>query len=463
MGVLLMMPTALPTTMGAVPTTMGAMPATMGAMGAMPAPMGCFGSMGHAMPMPLQMPTAEQSPVRLRSRSRSPITPRRGRRDDSREGRQSKPSREEDRGPTWDSHRHQSYRDEKHEGWSLPSREEEQRGYGESKEYRSGQASWGNWGRRTWVPKSSWKRKGSGKSKTQSWRNWTWRKPVTPEPQIEEIQSDGGDEPKPAALEQAAPKSAAKGKNRDLADLFSSEEDESEDVWATAKKSAEKDHDMITPWAQLAEEDHFMPIHPMKDSVSEIYSLIKDANMGAPQLVMRRLALCLVRAGLVPEKIGEQLQWEGKGFSALSVNVETPTHIQFIDLSRTSQNYYTFCHGTSWEGAVSILGEGIIRPANFEPGSLPNSAFYGQGAVGWMSDDNIKDCVRRSYASPKGQNDALILGTATTPSQHQYIKGGGNVLMQNHTRRSGAARSEEAWTFRSNYAKIQAIAIVWPA
>ena len=124
---------------------------------------------------------------------------------------------------------------------------------------------------------------------------------------------------------------------------------------------------MITPWAQLAEEDHFMPIHPMKDSVSEIYSLIKDANMGAPQLVLRRLALCLVRAGLVPEKIGEQLQWEGKGFSALSVNVETPTHIQFIDLSRTSQNYYTFCHGTSWEGAVSILGEGILALSRTAP------------------------------------------------------------------------------------------------
>ena len=80
-----------------------------------------------------------------------------------------------------------------------------------------------------------------------------------------------------------------------------------------------------------------------------------------------------------------------------------------------------------------------------------------------MSDEKVKDCVRRSYASPKGQNDALILGTATTPSQHQYIKGGGSILMQNHSRQSGAARSDEAWTFRSNYAKIQAIAIVWPA
>ena len=88
--------------------------------------------------------------------------------------------------------------------------------------------------------------------------------------------------------------------------------------------------------------------------------------------------------------------------------METPTHSQFIDLSRSSQNYYTFCLGTSWDAAASILGEGIIRPANFEAGSLPNSAFYGQGAVGWMSDENVKDCVRRSYASPKGQNDALF-------------------------------------------------------
>ena len=97
-------------------------------------------------------------------------------------------------------------------------------------------------------------------------------------------------------MEQAAPKAAAKSKARELSDLFSSDEESCNDVWSTARKNAEKDSDMITPWAQLPE--HYIPIHPMRDSVSEIYGLLKPGTLGTPQSVLRKLALCLVRGGM---------------------------------------------------------------------------------------------------------------------------------------------------------------------
>ena len=230
-----------------------------------------------------------------------------------------------------------------------------------------------------------------------------------------------------------------------------------DDYWAKAKENALNDPNRFeaanrVPPPVLAEDE--VLAKAWEETLPDI---------GCPISIRKNLVLTLSKAGLSTQAFENPLlEWTGAGYEAAYVPLKIRV-AEGVQQCEEALHYYTVAHGTQWNAAAAILYEGVIRPQSWTGQDLPTTSFFGQVALGEITDGNVKDVCRRLYAAAKGQQGAIMLSQAKSEVQHSSISGGGNWLAMNASRYSGLCRTPDAWCVRSNLAVLKGVAIIWPA